>query len=449
MRRGPRRSVAAVTGLPPRIASRADVERLLAATTNFEQRLPDGPQALDLSRMEGLLEALGRPERGFAPLHVAGSKGKGSTVRMVAAALGHAGRGPVGLYTSPHLEDLCERIAVDGAPVDEGGLVAAFRRLLPVVAATAGTPRAPTFFELLTAAAWLVFRERGCREVVLETGLGGRLDATTVCAPRATAITTIEREHVRLLGPTVEAIAGEKAGILKPGVPCVTAAEGAALAVIEARARLLRCPVEVVGRDLLVEGAVTGPGARTRATLTRGGAATPLALPVAGLHQARNAAVAFGLLAHAGLGAAQAAEGLGRVALPAALEPFPGPPLTILDGAHTEASVRAAREGLEAAWPGRPLVVLVALMAEKEVGAIVPVLARGARAVVATAVDSPRALPAAELARHLRDAGQAQVSAVEPPGAALARARRLTPSDGVLLITGSLYLAGALRRSLR
>lgn len=435
--------------LPERIATRADVERLLAAATNYEQRLPDAPQAFDLGRMEQLLDALGRPERGPRTVHVAGSKGKGSTVRLVDAALRAAGRGPVGLYTSPHLVDLAERIAVDGAAVDEPGLCRALERARPYVAATLGGPHAPTFFELLTAAAWLVFRERGCTEVVLETGLGGRLDATTVCRPAATAITVIEREHVRLLGDTVEQIAGEKAGILKPGVPAVTAASPPALGVIEARARALGAPLCVVGRDLRLLDVRTGPGARTRAVLEEDGRRTPIDLPVAGAHQALNAAVAFHLLRRLGLTPEAAADGMARVRLPAALEPFEGPPLVVLDGAHTVRSAEAALAGVTAAWPGRRLTLLLALMAEKEVDAILAVLGPAAAAVVATQVDSPRALPAEALAARLAPHCRGTVESAPAPAPALERALARTPPDGLLLVTGSLYLAGALRPALR
>lgn len=432
---------------PDRIASRADLDRLLAAAANFEQKMPASPEAFDLARTHRLLAALGDPQRGPRTVHVAGSKGKGSTVRMVAAGLRAAGRGPVGLYTSPHLVDLAERIEVDGRPVDDEALRRAAARLLPHVRAVHGTPDAPTYFEILTALAWVAFRERGCTDVVLETGLGGRLDATTACAPAVTAITTIEREHTQLLGETVEAIAAEKAGILKPGVPCVTAVAGPALAVIAERARALAAPLTVVGRDVVVERAATGPGPRTGLRLCWGDEVVDLALPLAGLHQAQNAAVAFAVLRLAGVGADDARRGLGGVRLPAALEPFRGEPLVVLDGAHTVESARAARAGLAAAWPGRPLTLLVALLAEKDVDRILEVLLPGVQHVVATAVDSPRALAADALAaRAARWVPTAR--AVADPLAALAEARARTAPGGVLLATGSLYLAGALRPAL-
>jgi dihydrofolate synthase/folylpolyglutamate synthase len=364
---------------------------------------------------------------------------------MVAAGLSAAGRGPVGLYTSPHLVDLAERIAIDGRPAEEALLLACADRLLPHVRAALGSPDAPTFFELLTAAAWLAFRERGCSDVVLETGLGGRLDATTVCAPAVTAITTIEREHTQLLGDTVELIAAEKAGILKPGVPCVTGATGGALHVIEERARGLAAPLSVLGRDVRLERVVTAPGPRTEVRLARGTEVVDLALPLAGAHQASNAAVAFTLLRLLGVDAAAARRGLEGTRLPAALEPFPGRPLVVLDGAHTAASAAGARAGVAAAWPGRPVTLLLALLGEKDAGAILEALLPGAAGVVATQVGSPRALPAHDLAARIAAAGTAPVETVPAPEAALERARALAGPDGLVLVTGSLYLAGALR----
>ena len=240
--------------LPRRIRDRAGVNALLAAATNFEEKLPRDPlkKALDLGRVTALLASVEHPQVGARTVHIAGSKGKGTVARMVAAGLREAGRGPVGLYTSPHLEDLSERIAIDGEPVREKPLARAAARVLPHVRKTQGTPAAPTFFEIFTAIAWCVFYEAGCTDVVLETGLGGRLDATTVCVPAVTVITWIELEHTRLLGTTLRAIAAEKAGILKPDVPVVAlglAPEAAE--VVRERAEVLRAPLHDAFTDTL------------------------------------------------------------------------------------------------------------------------------------------------------------------------------------------------------
>lgn len=436
--------------LPSRIARRSDVERLLAATTNFEQALPASSAAFDLLRMERLLQAAGHPERGPRTWHVAGSKGKGSTSRMLAAGLQAAGVVPVGLTTSPHLVDLAERIEVGGRPVDDEALCRAFDRLQPWMQATQGGRLAPTFFELVTAAAWVAFRAAGCRSVVLETGLGGRLDATTVCRPEGTAITTIELEHVQLLGDTVEAIAGEKAGILKPGVPCATAATGGALRIIEQRAQAVGAPLLRLGHEVRLHDVRAGEGLRTRACVEALGQRLELDLPLLGAHQARNAALASALLLRAGLPAGAVREGLAQVRLPASLERFAGRPDVVLDGAHTEASAAAAVQALAQAFPGRPCVLLLALLEEKRVEAILDTLLPAAAAVVATTAPTPRALPAGALAARVRAraAPGLPVHAVDDPHAALQRAREACPAGGLVLATGSLYLAGTLRAGL-
>ncbi len=436
-----------VSRLPSRIARRADVEALLAASANFEQAPPSSSVAFDLVRMERLLQALGQPQQGPRTWHVAGSKGKGSTARMLAAGLEAAGLQPVGLTTSPHLVDLAERIEVGGRPVDDEALCRAFDRLVPWVQATAGGRLAPTFFELVTAAAWMAFRAAGCRSVVLETGLGGRLDATNACVPEGTAITTIELEHVQLLGDTVEAIAGEKAGILKRGVPCATAATGGALGAIEARAAALGAPLLRLGHEIRLLDARAGEGLRTRARVQALGQEVALDLPLVGVHQARNAALATALLLAAGVPAEAVREGLSRVRLPASLEWFAGPPGVLLDGAHTEASAAAAVQAVDAAFAGRPRVLLLALLEEKRVEAILDALLPGTAAVVAPTAPSPRALPCDALAARVRARG-VPVHALAEPRAALDRARGLCPAGGLVLATGSLYLAGALRPGL-
>jgi len=282
--------------------------------------------------------------------------------------------------------------------------------------------------------------------VVLETGLGGRLDATNVCRPALTAITTIELEHTQILGNTLEQIAAEKAGILKAGVACITGAQGAALRVIEARAQELGAPLSVLGREILLESARTEPGPRTRASLRVDGEPVKLTLPLAGVHQARNAALAAAMLLRLGLEPKTVEKAFSELKLPASLEPFPGRPVVVLDGAHTPESARAALEGLKQAYPGRPYVLLLAVLAEKQVEAIVEALVPGAQAVVTTEVASPRALSATELARHARAHAPAErVEAIADPLAALARAKALATGSALVLVTGSLYLAGAVR----
>ncbi|MFO0932911.1 MAG: Mur ligase family protein [Planctomycetota bacterium] len=441
--------------LPDRIRTLADVERLLAATTNYEEKVPADGSArhFDLARMDALLADLGRPERGPVTVHVTGSKGKGSTCRILDAILRAAGRGPVGLYVSPHLESLAERVSVDGRPVAGPALARATDALLPALRARVGTPAYPTFFELLTAAAHVAFRDAGCRTVVLEVGLGGRLDATNVCRPAATAVTTVELEHTKLLGDTLEKIAAEKAAIAKPGVPMVTAVPlgTGALAVVEATAAAARAPLHRLGRELHVADVRATPGPRLALTVTGPCGAGPVAveLPVAGEHQATNAAVAVALARLLDVPDAAIRAGCAAVTLPARMELVHRAPQVVIDGAHTVASARAARATLATSFRFRALHLVVGVLEEKDVDGIVRALVGGAGSVVACGVPSPRALAPARLAEVVAAVGGPPVTTAPDAAAGLASALGRAAPDDLVLVTGSLYLAGAARAAAR
>lgn len=420
---------------------------LLAATTNYEEKQPRNPakQLFKLERVERLFRAAGSPHDAARIVHIAGSKGKGSVARTVAHVLARRpGAAPVGLYTSPHLQDLGERVMVGAAPASDEMLAKAADGLLPYLREVHGTAQQPTFFELFTAIAWIVFREAGAKDVVLETGLGGRLDATNVCCPAVTVITTIELEHTRLLGDTIDAIAREKAGIIKPGVPVVTTARGTALEVIRRTAREQDAPLTVIGEDVRVDDIRVGPGPVTQFTLRAGDETLALRVPVPGIHHAENAAAAYAALASLGLyeGWAQA---LSTAQLPGVLEPVAHDPLVLIDGAHTPRSAAATRAALAAAWPERPFGVLFALLDEKDVDAIADVLVPGADFVVTCRVDSPRALDAETLATAVRRRTTAPVVSRATPAEGLGAARELAAEDTLILTVGSVYLAGAVR----
>ncbi|MDA1195306.1 MAG: bifunctional folylpolyglutamate synthase/dihydrofolate synthase [Planctomycetota bacterium] len=411
--------------LPDRIASRADFDALLATTTNYEERLPRDPlrKALDLERVRALLAAVGDPQHGPRTAHIAGSKGKGTVARMIAAGLRAAGRQPVGLYTSPHLEDLAERVEIDGVPAPDDALARAATRCLPHLRATRGTPDAPTFFELFTAIAWLVFREAGCSDVVLETGLGGRLDATNVCAPAVTVLTLIELEHTRLLGSDLPTIAAEKAGIIKAGVPAIMLeALPEVAAVFEARALALGAPLQVARAD-----------------------DAPQDLRLVAPHLRANAAAAHMALRLLDVEAATAWRAMESARLPGILEQVSSHPRVVIDGAHTARSAAATRAAVAGRWPGEDVVLLTAVLDEKDVVAVVGGLARDVKHIVITRVHSPRCLDPAEVATRIRAHVEAPISVQPDLALALGRARALAGSEGTVLASGSLYLAGAVR----
>jgi len=378
---------------------------------------------LGLERVRAALGRLGDPQKRFAAVQVAGTNGKGSTAAM-AEAIWRASGVRTGLYTSPHLCRFTERMRVAGIEADGDRLAALDARV-----AACGVPL--TYFEIATVLAFLLFAEEGVELGVLETGLGGRLDAVTTCEPAATAITSIGLDHPEYLGGTLREVAREKAGIIKPGVPVVLgplppdADEEVARAAEAAGAPLLRH-----GRDF---------------------AAPDLAIALPGPHQRVNAAVAVALVESASgrLGRAvdpeAVAAGLSRVRWPARLERVGGD--ILLDAAHNVDGARALATALPALAAGRKLVLVVALMRDKDAGGVLAALGPLASAVVVTRSANPRSIPPDELAALART--YASVRSVEnDPRVALAEARYLCAPDGLVVVTGSIFLAGEIRAHL-
>jgi dihydrofolate synthase/folylpolyglutamate synthase len=437
------------TDLPTTIRDRRDLEALLQRATNYEELRPRSAErpVFKLDRVRDLLASVGDPHLGGRTVHVAGSKGKGTVVRMLAAILGRVSGRTVGLYTSPHLEDLSERIVVDGQPATDAELASAADALLPHVRRVHGTERGITFFELLTGMAWLVFRARGCTDVVLETGLGGRLDATNVCAPALTVVTGIELEHADILGPTVALIAAEKAGILKAGVPAATSASGVAAEVLGERAAAVGTTLALVGRDIRVVEAIAEPGPATtvRLAFDPDGGELAFRLGVAGWHHAANAALAVWAARRLGVDDATTVAALEALRLPGVLEPLGGDPLVVVDAAHTPVSAGATREAVDACWPGRRRVLLVAMLAGKDAALVARELVPGAADVVTTRLPTPRTMDEKELARIFARHVAYPVNAEADPARALANAREAAGPGGLVLATGSVRLAGLIR----
>ncbi|HEU5393970.1 MAG TPA: folylpolyglutamate synthase/dihydrofolate synthase family protein, partial [Candidatus Methylomirabilis sp.] len=337
---------------------------------------------LGLENIRRLLQVLGSPERAFRAVHVGGTNGKGSTAAMLAAVLQAAGF-RVGLYTSPHLLDFSERIRVNGEPIGPDAvapLAAEVRAAVEAAFAHApdDLPSHPTFFEVTTALAFLHFARLGVEWAVVEVGLGGRYDATNVLAPDLTVITNVAVEHQDLLGESLEAIAAEKAGIVKPGIPLVTAAAEPALAVLrraceERRAPLLHVPgaYSWLREAPLPDGQVfslRGPGT------DRGS----LRISLLGRHQLVNAATAVAAveaLREGGLPLPEGAirEGLAAARWPARLQVVGDRPRLLVDGAHNPAACRAVRDFLEGEAPGRRLLVFGALK-DKDWGQMLEIL---------------------------------------------------------------------------
>lgn len=406
---------------------------------------------LSLAPIRALLARLGNPERGLRVLHVAGSKGKGSTALLAEALLRAVGR-RVATFTSPHLERWTERFRLDGAEVAGERLAAAVETLRPhVEALRAGDPETvPTFFDATTAAALLLFAEAEVDAAVLEVGLGGRLDSTNACAPAACCITSIELEHTEVLGDTLGRIAGEKAGILKPGVPAVVGAlHEEAAAAVRARAAQVGAPLSWLGRDFTVE--VEERGADGLALGLRDGSfAAEAALPLLGAHHAANAALAVAWVRRAAVVPdAELARALPRAfagaRLPGRVELLGRRPWIVVDSAHTAASARALGAAL-AKLPHRRARLVLSVSAGKDLDAICRSLAPHFDAVTITRAERVRSLEPEAVARAVRTAAPGAAARVVPnPHLALRAAREGLEPDGLLCATGSVYLAGIAR----
>jgi folylpolyglutamate synthase/dihydrofolate synthase len=501
-------------------------------------------QKFDLANIQALAAHLGHPERAHPSVHVAGTNGKGSVAAMLESILRFSGRDAglvTGLYTSPHLERINERIRVAGEPIADADFAAAFARVLAAIeellAAGPARPGAPglaahpTFFECVTAMAFDHFAHTskpslhrsqpfGCHSepatagqesafrvsarqpnadsspdfvgvgmtkmgrgvvgeavpaaragvdfAVYEVGMGGRLDATNVVTPEVAVITAIDFDHENYLGHSIEAIAGEKAGIIKPGAWVVSAAgRDEARAVVARRAAEMGARLVDVKADYVAT--IVGPAAQQGAAGSapaspppgcyrvsvrprHRGHAIEFSLPLAGRHQAENAVAAVAaarLLAERGFPVTDEAivRGLENVRWPGRLDRVGDAPAVYIDGAHNPAGARALAAFFSEHFAGRRLVVVYGAMRDKAVDEIAGLLFPLAWRVILTEPRQARAVSAASLEWLAREHAPADgVEVVRDPAAALDRAVELAAPDGVVLATGSLYLAGELLR---
>jgi len=394
-----------------------------------------------LGRMTQLLAALGNPERQLRVVHIAGTKGKGSTAVMTAAILERSGA-KVGLYTSPHVESVRERIMVNRRWIPEDRLVACVNRMHPYLEASLKSTDTytPTFFEIFTAAAFLHFVAEGVDYAVFEVGLGGRLDATNVTAPVVCGITPVSYDHTDKLGGTLDLIGWEKAGILKPRTPVVVAPqEPAALEGIRIRTRVLETPVRLIGRDVMLDGDdVVTP--RRRYAGVR--------VPLAGAHQRTNAAAAIAMAEEAmgsrglRLDPVIVREGLATVSWRARIEQVAENPSVIVDAAHNRASIRVLLDTLSERWPGMDVVFVVGISNDKDVDAILGELIPRAAGLVFSRSESPRACVPADLLERAQALGATDAVACDDPVRAVDLARERAGEGTLVCVTGSFYLAG-------
>ncbi|QDV69175.1 Folylpolyglutamate synthase [Rosistilla carotiformis] len=433
---------------------------------NYERLSKPSPQhPMKLVRMHALLSAMGNPQSNLKIVHIAGTKGKGSTASMVAAMATQSGL-RCGLYTSPHLEALEERFRVDGEPATQSQMIA----LIDCVRTAADTilrqgEGEATFFELTTAIAIEHFRRVGCEVAVLEVGLGGRLDSTNVCSPAVTAITSIGLDHQHLLGDTVQQIAAEKAGIIKPGIPVVSGVRNPeAAAVIRQIAEARQSPLVEIDRDFSVQRDPKSADSLARFDfLPSETAALPLTqrtawpLALAGIHQVRNAGVALAIADCWNQTAARPLQfpapacqrALGSVSVAGRIEFFPGQPTVILDTAHNRDSIEALGDVLGERFEPQNVVAVFGTSHDKDVHEMLSILSRHVKQIVLTRYrTNPRWYPPQELATIASQVAGQSWEVVENSHDALQVARHRAGNAGVVVICGSFFLAAELRRSL-
>lgn len=401
-----------------------------------------------LERITALLGRLGNPELGLRAVHVGGTNGKGSVCALLTGILTAAGY-KTGSFTSPHLHSYTERFRINGVPVVPARLAGLIRKVRPALEALWEEGIIPTEFEIHTALAFLLFAQEAVDVAVVEVGLGGRYDATNIILPEVAVITNVALDHTDYLGESLERIAWEKAGIVKPGVPVVTGAEGAALAVIEQEGRIRGAPLFVLGRDFNVVARESSLAGQVFDICGWWGGYTGMRIGLLGRHQLSNAACAAAaaqLLGERGWRVDEAAvrEGLAAAVWPGRLEVVKENPLVVLDGAHNAAGAQALRETLEEYFPGRRIVLLLGIFADKERAAVVATLCPLAAAVVVTPPPGPRAGDWWEVAALARRHAPV-VFAVEEIPAAVVRALTLAGPEDAVVITGSLYLIAEAR----
>ncbi len=394
-----------------------------------------------LETVAGLLGKLGNPQNSFPSILIAGTNGKGSTAAMTASILKAAGY-KTGLYTSPHLSDVRERILVNGKMIPGRE----FDNLLARLAAAGSVPA--TYFEILTAAAFLYFRRRQVDIAVLEVGLGGRLDATNICQPLVSVITNIARDHMAILGNTLSEIAQEKAGIIKQNGICLTGVrQKKALNVIAAECRHRHAGLYRLGVDFKITGKRNGfltyAGRKTRVD--------NLTVPLAGRHQLDNAALALAALEAiepAGFSVTpdNIRRGLQKTNWPARLEVLQRNPFFIVDGAHNPAGISVLCRALRKDFSYRRLILIFGALADKEYCRMLRKIAPLADRIIVTGIESGRAVTADELQETVRKLGFQAKKTVNVKQA-LTLAAELAASCDLICAAGSLYLAAAVKHA--
>lgn len=456
------------TGTSSKRVTRAGFENYHAAIAwlmdrvNVERLRPTrvDPRSFKLERMKKLMSLLDDPQNELRAVHIAGTNGKGSTVAMIGACLREAGY-TEGTYTSPHLVDLRERIQVNGKPISHHALTNMLGKVAFASQKLEKTTRLGpiTFFEAMTAAAFLHFAEQAVDVAIFETGLGGRLDATNVVVPEVAAVTGIAMDHNVFLGDTLDKIAREKAGIFKKGVPALTFKQDAQ--IINA----MREVAEEVGAEFQVLGSDIDFSCRFEASAhlgphTRVGLSTKhhtyehIPVPLPGEHQAQNCGLALAVLDKLrergfDLPEMKIIDGLSGARIPGRMELHKGEPRILMDGAHNPSAMAALVKSIGAHVPYDSMIMIFGCAADKDVNSMLDEVARGADKVIFTrSQKNPRAMDAEELGRRFAARTPKMFQVAETLEDALRLAKLAATRDDLVCITGSFYLVGEAKKLL-
>ena len=409
------------------------------------------PENFNLDRMHIFVETLSNPHQAYPTIHIAGTKGKGSVAVFCSTAL-QAGGYKVGLYTSPHLHDFTERIQINGQPISKDAFATLVEEIKPFVEDIPGL----TSYELQTALAFWYFARQGVDIAVIEVGLGGRLDSTNIITPLVSVITSISLDHTFILGDTIAEIAAEKGGIIKSGVPVVSAPQKAvAQEVLTNIAKEHNSPFTQIGDDIRFRAgnhSLEGQGF----TLWRDSKekdSIEFRIGLLGAHQIENAVTAYAaldIIRQKGikLSDADIQQSFAKTTWPGRFEVFGGQPPIIFDVAHNRYSAQVLWETVETYFPGKPVTLLFGALSDKDIPGMFKELLPHVETMIAVQPDHPRATPLEKL-KELASPFSCEVELAPEMSAVLDQARELAGEDGVILVTGSLTTVGELRANFR
>ena len=423
----------------------------LDSFVNYEKESASAyPEAFKLDRMRALAKEFGNPQNAYESVIIAGSKGKGSTAAFLSSIL-RMENYRVGLYTSPHLNDVRERIQVNGLCVSEARVTEFITRLKKMQEEYSWKKDPPTYFEVLTVLAFHTFKEMKVHVAVLEVGLGGLYDSTNIAPAKVAGLTPISLEHTDKLGKTVSKIAVQKCGVIKGRETVVSSPQvPAAKRVIESAAHEREAQLFFVGKDIKISERNFDERSQRLDLRTPWGNFYDLEIRLLGRHQMENAAQAVGLAkalekrTRLVLSESAVRQGLVDARWPGRLEKVAERPAVVLDGAHNVDSVKKMLEGLKRHFKFSDLIVVFGASNDKDVDVMLQELAKGAKSFVFTECRHPRALSARVLAESAKDKGP-EIHQADSSAWALKKARSLAGPDDLILVTGSLFLLGEVR----